>query len=477
MLDNLQKAVQIGESEGADYVEARYDDLTLRTLEKVTDNWKDILIKKRTGVGITCYYKGVAGFSFTAGTKNSEIESAVRRAVKLAKAVQPAAKLPLEFDKRPPIKTNGSSLYSQLVKRHPSSENIDYKIDLVDRMVASAQEHGKNISNISGLYGELFGQKLLTNSDISVLDWEFEIIDLRCLVTSKTESGDLVVGAKGFGGTRGLEIFSEQENTPEQIGKIAGLNAKEQIEAKACPAGIYKSLVENSLVGVLAHESFGHLSEGDFVVTGGSPLSEKIGERIGSEQATIIDSGVPDIMKYGGLYVPYDDQGIQGNETIILENGILKHYLHNRGTARNQNQEPTGNSRAIHFAFMPIPRMTNTYFAPGDLNGEEEALELLDTGIYAIQSSGGQVEGDGNFLFKAIRGYWVENGEKQYPIREVSLSGNILDLLKNVEGGTKDLGLYSGYFGGCGKGDQYPLPVGDGGPKLVISGVRFGGKA
>ena len=71
----------------------------------------------------------------------------------------------------------------------------------------------------------------------------------------------------------------------------------------------------------------------------------------------------------------------------------------------------------------------------------------------------------------------MENGEIKYPIREVSLSGNILDLLMNVEGGTKDLKLYSGYFGGCGKDEQFPLPVGDGGPKLVISGVRFGGQA
>jgi TldD protein len=120
--------------------------------------------------------------------------------------------------------------------------------------------------------------------------------------------------------------------------------------------------------------------------------------------------------------------------------------------------------------------MTNTYFAPGTLS-EEEALENLDTGIYAIQSSGGQVTADGSFLFKALRGYWVENGEKKYPIREVSLSGNILDLLSRVEGATKNLELHSGYFGGCGKGDQFPLPTGLGGPKLVVDKVTFGGQA
>jgi TldD protein len=96
--------------------------------------------------------------------------------------------------------------------------------------------------------------------------------------------------------------------------------------------------------------------------------------------------------------------------------------------------------------------------------------------VYAIQSYGGQVEGNGSFLFKAFRGYWVEGGEIQYPIREVSLSGNILELLGKVEGATNDLKLRSGYFGGCGKGNQSPLPVGLGGPKLVVDGVMFGGK-
>ena len=84
---------------------------------------------------------------------------------------------------------------------------------------------------------------------------------------------------------------------------------------------------------------------------------------------------------------------------------------------------------------------------------------------------------DGNFLFKAVRGYWIENGEKQYPLKEVALTGNILDFLQNVEGRTKDFELNSGYFGGCGKGGQYPLPCGIGGPKLLIREVTFGGKA
>ncbi|MFW9830278.1 MAG: metallopeptidase TldD-related protein, partial [Candidatus Thorarchaeota archaeon] len=99
----------------------------------------------------------------------------------------------------------------------------------------------------------------------------------------------------------------------------------------------------------------------------------------------------------------------------------------------------------------------------------------LGKGIYAIQTTGGEVKGDGSFLFKADRGYWVDHGKIQYPIREVALSGNILQLLQRVEGTTRDLQLSGAYFGGCGKAGQFPLPIGLGGPKLLIKDVTFGG--
>jgi TldD protein len=474
MLDKLQQSVRFGEDLGADFVEARYDDLTLRTLQRINDVWQDIQVKSRMGFAITAYVDGVAGFSFTPIPELKDIKIATENAYKMAKASAGAARLKLPFDRRDAVKSKNSDTLS--VKIHPRDRDLAYKIDMVNRGVESAREHGENIMTARGLWGELYGPKMVANSDGSEIIWDFLITDLRLLVTSKTTAGALVNGSEGHGGSYGIEDFESGEFTPEKIGEQAGKNAKEQLKAKACPAGKFRALVEEDLVGVLAHESFGHLSEADFVVTGGSPLAEKVGKAIGSEHATIIDGGIPDIKKYGGLWLPYDDQGTATNQTTVLEKGILKHYLHNRGTAKKLEQEPTGNARAVSFVFPPIPRMTNTYFMPGTLS-EDEAIEQLGTGVFAIQSSGGQVQGDGSFLFKAIRGYWVENGEIQYPIREVSLSGNILELLSRVEGGTKDLKLTSGYFGGCGKGGQFPLPVGMGGPKLLINEVTFGGEA
>ena len=474
MLDQLRECVDIGENLGADFIEARYDDLTLRTLQRIDDTWQDIQVKSRMGFAITAYVDGVSGFSFTPSQETKDIRLAAEKAYRIAKASSGAATLKLPFDSRPAMKSKKADTHK--VKIHPRDRNLTHKIDLVNRAIESARECGKNIRSVRGLYGELFGPKMFANSDGATLSWEYLITDLFILVTSKTDSGAMVNGKDRKGGTLGLEEYEGADSTPEKLGENAGRWAKEQLSAKACPAGSFRALVEEELVGVLAHESFGHLSEADFIVTGGSPLTEKIGKTLGTEHATIIDSGVPDIKKYGGMWLPYDDQGTEAGQTVVLDKGVLKHYLHNRGTAKKLGQRPTGNARAVSFVFPPIPRMTNTYFSPGTLS-EEEALELLGTGIYAIQTSGGQVGGDGSFLFKADRGYWVENGVVQYPIREVSLSGNILQLLSRVEGATRELKLRSGYFGGCGKGDQAPLPVGMGGPKLVINDVRFGGEA
>ena len=350
------------------------------------------------------------------------------------------------------------------------------KIDLINRVETTVKEYGENISSLIISYGELSGEKMITNSEGTEIHWHPFIVDLRCTVTSKTDNGDLVTAGDGNGGSFGLEHLKQEGHTPEDFGHNAALWVKEKMKAKTAPAGVFRALCENKLVGVLAHESFGHLTEGDFIVSRGSPLHNKMGDMLGSKFATIIDEGTPNPSKnITPFWIPYDDQGVKTKRTVLLEDGILKSYLHSRTTAKLLNAELTGNSRAIDYKFPPIPRMKNTYFTPGDLT-EEEALEQLGTGIYAIHSAGGQVSQTGDFLFKAVRGYWVENGRKQYPLKDVSLTGNILDLLKNIEGATSDFLLYSGFFGGCGKGGQAPLPVGLGGPKLLIDKIRFGGE-
>ena len=148
MLDKLQECIRIGEDLGADFVEARYDDLTLRTLQRVDDNWQDIQVKSRMGFALTAYVDGVSGFSFTPSTEMKDIRVIVEKAFKMAKASSNAAKLKLPFERRSAVKSRKSDTPS--VKIHPQDRELEYKIDMVNRSIESGREFGENIRSIRG---------------------------------------------------------------------------------------------------------------------------------------------------------------------------------------------------------------------------------------------------------------------------------------------------------------------------------------
>ena len=473
MFDLLRYGLDTGEKLGADYVEARFDDLQLRTLVKENQKMKETNLNRRRGLGIVAYYKGVPGYSYTASLEKSAIKECVKNAFGIAKASSEIATLKLDFERRK--KTTKEHELKLLLKKHPKDFDLEYKIDLLDRIEKTALGDVDWIKSSRALYGEFYGQKYLMNTDGDEISWEPIVVDLRINLTAVGIGDFLVSGSNGAGGSKGLEFFDLKENTPETLGKDVHKWTNEQREAKAAPAGKFRALCDNRLSGVLAHESFGHCTEADFILTNSSALKDRIGETIGTEIVNIYDEGTPD-PKYNGFWLPYDDEGSKTTKTVLMENGVLKSYLHNRSSSKILQQNVTGNARAINYRFNPIPRMKNTYFGPGDLT-EEEAIENLKEGIYAIQTSGGQVNPTlGTFLFKAVRGYWIENGEIKYPIKDVTIKGDILSLLKNVEGLTKELKISSGYFGGCGKDAQFPLPVGLGAPKILFSEATFGGE-
>ncbi|MFX0039495.1 MAG: TldD/PmbA family protein [Promethearchaeota archaeon] len=473
MFDELQAIISKLESNGADFVDARYDELLIRTIIKDNQRIAECKTIRRSGVGFNVYYKGATGYAFSADLSPQALEESSKDALGIAKACAHSVNVKLEVEQLEPIINVD---LKPKIKEPAWTVDIEQKMELIERVEDSAKENGESIASLKVLYGEVSGKKIFTNSEGTEIQWNPFLLDLDCLVTSKNQQGDLVTAYDGKNGSFGLEAFKDIGSMPEDIGKNAALWAKEKMKAKAAPAGKFSALCENLLVGVLAHESFGHLTEGDFIAAKTSPIHDKLGETFGSEHVTIIDEGVLPVNKnLGGFWLPYDDQGIKTKRSILVEKGILKGFLHSRATAKLLNAEVTGNGRAVNYTFAPIPRMKNTYFAPGDLS-EEEALKLLGTGIYAIHTSGGSAESDGSFVFQAIRGYWIEKGEKKYPLKDVALSGNILNLLSNVRGATKDLQMMCTYFGGCGKDGQFPLPCGLGGPKLIIDNVRFGGE-
>ncbi len=466
IFDLLHKATEFGSKNGADFVEARYDDLTLTTINYTNEQVKESSTKQRRGLGVMTYVNGSPGYSFTPDISIDAIRNTTLRALGIAKATDPLNMMKVRYDDRPVIKDK----VLPKIKVHPKTVEFDEKLDMLKRGVSAAKEKVEAQSTI-GLWGELWGDKLFVNSEGSEIYWTPNLVDFRITAIAMTETTQ-ARGGDAIGQSIGMELFDNERYHPETLGANAGTWCKEQTEAVAAPAGKQRALVGPRMGGVLAHESFGHLSESDFVVTGMSPIADRLGEQLGSEKATIIDEG---ITSYGGFFLPYDDQGTKTGKTTLMENGTLIGYLHDRGTANKMNTSTTGNSRAITFMFPPIPRMKNTYFEPGDITFEEAAEQVGD-GIYTAGTSGGQANMDGTFLFKCSRGYLIENGEITKPIKDAALSGQILDFIQQIEGVTKSMEMFTSYFGGCGKSSQYPLPVGIGGPDLVVSEVLVGGE-
>jgi len=463
--DLMGKAIQHALTAGAYFAEAKGEDTITRQIEVVNKETRTVSQVRNIGIGVRAYVGKANGFSFSNILDQESVLHAAEAAVKIARASSKKTLMKLSLAEVKAVKEKKTTS----VDKHPRDVSLDEKKDLCLRQCQTAMGAGKQIANVRSIFGEYHGAIYYANTEGTEVSYEPLLIGLA--VGCVANKGDLIVDARDVhGGSLGLTTYEKGKHTPERMAENAAKWALEKLKAKPAPAGKFDAVIDQSLAGVLAHESFGHLSEADFVVVGGSPLTGKMGQKLGTDVVTIVDEGLP---QSGGYTLPFDDEGVPCRHVEILKNGILNGYLHSRMTARVLKAEPTGNARSQDYSFEPIVRMRNTYFAP-DNRKPEEALSELKQGIYVIDTAGGQVQETGTFLFKAIRGYWVEKGEKKYPLRDVALTGNILELLKKVETVCNDLEISSNPFGGCGKIEQRAF-VGTGGPHMRIKDVQFGG--
>ena len=238
----------------------------------------------------------------------------------------------------------------------------------------------------------------------------------------------------------------------------------------ASPAGNMPVVLGSGWPGILLHEAIGHGLEGDFNRKGTSAFSGRIGERVATEQCTVVDDGTLSGRR-GSLNV--DDEGTPTQCNTLIEGGILKGYMQDKMNARLMQTRSTGNGRRESFAYAPMPRMTNTYMLPGKYD-PEEILASVDKGIYAPNFGGGQVDiTSGKFVFSASEAYLIENGKKTAPVKGVMLIGSGPEVLTRVSMVGKDLALDAG-LGTCGK-DGQSVPVGVGQPTIRIDSLTVGG--
>lgn len=276
-------------------------------------------------------------------------------------------------------------------------------------------------------------------------------------------------GSYGIGGRVGFSDFITTENW--QRGADEALRqALVNLTAIDAPAGTMDVVLGSGWPGVMLHEAVGHGLEGDFNRKKTSAFAGLMGEMVAATGVTVVDDGTIDSRR-GSLTI--DDEGTPSGYNVLIENGRLVGYMQDRQNARLMGAKPTGNGRRQGYAYVPMPRMTNTYMLSGDKT-PEEIIASVKKGIYAVSFGGGQVDiTSGKFVFGCTEAYLIENGRIGAPVKGAMLIGNGPDAMKRVSMIGNDSKLDTG-IGNCGKAGQW-VPVGVGQPHLRMDQITVGG--
>ena len=342
------------------------------------------------------------------------------------------------------------------------------KVDLLHRVDRETRKLDERIEQV---IVSLIG----VHDSILVADQDGQLAgDVRPLIRMNVtviieDKGRREQGSMGGGARADYGYFLDADKGIE-YGRQAVHQAVINLEATEAPAGAMTVVLGPGWPGILLHEAIGHGLEGDFNRKGTSAFSGRLGERVASELCTIVDDGTLSGRR-GSLSI--DDEGTPTENTVLIENGILKGYMQDKLNARLMGVKATGNGRRESYAHLPMPRMTNTYMLPGD-SDPGEIIASVDKGLYASNFGGGQVDiTSGKFVFSASEAYLIENGKITRPVKGATLIGNGPDVLTRVSMVGNDLELDSG-VGTCGKEGQ-SVPVGVGQPTIKIDSLTVGG--
>jgi len=347
----------------------------------------------------------------------------------------------------------------------PQSMIIEFT-QAVDAMIA---EKYKNLSARTIITNIMDIEKLLVVND-GMDSHHFQPRSLfMVFMTADTPDGAPVELFRLFGGFgRFDDHFKDPALLTEKLDILYESLMKKR-EGVFANAGLKKCVLGPEMAGMLAHEAVGHTVEADFVI-GGSVAGHNLNKQVASELVNMVDFAHTCQGKPCPLPIYVDDEGVKAEDAILIENGILKGYMHSRETARHFGVAPQGNARAFTFSDEPLIRMRNTAVLPGK-DKLEDMIASLDDGYYLATSNNGQADSTGEFVFAVNEGYEVKNGKLGKAIRETTISGVAFEMLKTVDMVSDDMYWECGGF--CGK--KQSMTVGMGGA-AVRCDVNIGGK-
>lgn len=456
----LDNALSHALSKSADFADLYFQSMRMESWMLEDQKVKSGSHSIDAGVGVRVNDGEKTGFAYSDAMTNTGMMQAVVTASAIAKSNKEVQPIHIQSQEVPQIYTQQDVL---------SAVKNAQIIDLLNQMDEKARKADPRISKVICSVSTSQEYILVAASDGTLAADIRPMCKLSIQVIANDGKGRMEIGFSGGGGRMTLEeLFSQ--GVDDTFINQAVKSALTNLEAIAAPAGVMPVVLGAGWPGVLLHEAIGHGLEGDFNRKGTSAFAGKIGQRVASEQCTIVDSGILSNRR-GSLNI--DDEGTPAQETVLIEDGILKGYMQDKLNARLMGVASTGNGRRESFAHLPIPRMTNTYMKNGKYE-HEDIIASVEKGIYAENFRGGQVDiTNGKFVFSASDAFLIENGKITQPVKGVTLIGDGPTVLTKVSMVGNNLEFDQG-MGVCGK-DGQNLPVGIGQPTLKVDELTVGG--
>jgi TldD protein len=350
-----------------------------------------------------------------------------------------------------------------------SDLGLETRLPLLERADQAARARDASVAKVSAWFEDETSRILIANSEGLLVEDDQPMAVLAVSVVAQ-KNGRTETGGWSRSVRDSLGAF-----TPAFVEGVATRAVDTTVvlfEAGPAPVGELPVVLGPGTPGILLHEAMGHGMEADFNRKGASIFSDRIGQRVAPAGVTIVDDGT-NVRLRGSIAI--DDEGTPTERTVLVDDGILRSYLHDRLSAAHYRLPSTGNGRRQSFRFPPLPRMRNTYL----LNGTRDPNEIIasvERGLYAEDFSNGQVHiGGGDFTFFLKRGRMIEKGRLTHVVKDVNLIGNGPKVLTTLDLVGNDLELVSS-GGYCGK-DGQRVPVGFGLPTVRAGNISIGGRS
>jgi len=411
------------------------------------------------GVGLRVVIGEQTGYAFTEDLTMPSMLAAARTASAIASggaAVAPQAFNPL----------GAGDLYTTTVPW--SDVGIDRKLPVLRFVEEQAKAMDPAIEKVAVYWADGDERVMIATLDGRLVTDHRPMTRVTVVVTAK-KNGETQTGYSNIAAREEFAWYTEERLAT--MVREAVDRTMIQFEARRPPAGEMPVILASGASGILLHEAIGHGMEADFNRKGTSIYSDMIGKKVAEPFVTVVDQAT--IPRERGA-LNYDDEGNKAGRTVLVENGILKSYLHDEISARQYGLAPTGSGRRESYRFAPMPRMSCTFMEDGP-HSTEEIIAAVDRGIICETYTNGQVQiGAGDYTFYVKNGWLVENGKVTAPIKDVNIIGNGPESLKRITMAANDARLDTGGWT-CGKNGQ-SVPVSQGIPTVLVSSMTVGGE-